>query len=80
VESAVEPFSVSDLYDPDAADAKRVVLLVNSWVQLTMVLNDLARSMGQHDFYPFVMSRRVLRKLHFIQMVVKEARGGSSII
>jgi hypothetical protein len=80
VESAVEPFSVSDLYDPDAPDAKRVVLIVNSWVQLTMVLNELARSMGQHDFYPFVMSRRVLRKLHFIQMIVKEARGGYSII
>ena len=80
VESAVEPFSVNDLYDPDAPDAKRVVLLVNSWVQLTMVLNDLARSMGQHDFYPFIMSRRVLRKLHFIQMIVKEARGGYSII
>jgi hypothetical protein len=72
--------SVSDLYDPDAPDAKRVVLIVNSWVQLTMVLNELARSMGQHDFYPFVMSRQVLRKLHFIQMIVKEARGGYSII
>jgi hypothetical protein len=80
VEAAVEPFTVSDLYDPQATDAQRVVLLVNSWVQLTTVLNELARSMGQHDFYPFVMSRPVLRKMHFIQMVVKEARGGRSII
>jgi hypothetical protein len=80
VEAAVEPFSVNDLYDPDAPDAQRVILLVNSWVQLTTVLNELARSMGQHDFYPFVMSRPVLRKLHFIQMIVKEARGGYSII
>jgi len=80
VEAAVEPFSVKDLYDPDAPDAQRVVLLVNSWVQLTTVLNELARSMGQHDFYPFVLSRRVLRKLHFIQMIVKEARGGTSIV
>ena len=59
--------------------AQRVILLVNSWVQLTTVLNELARSMGQHDFYPFVMSRAVLRKLHFIQMVVKETRGGTSV-
>jgi hypothetical protein len=80
VEVAVEPFSINDLYDPDAPDAKRVVLLVNSWVQLTTVLNELARSMGQHDFYPFVMSREVLRKVHFIQLIVKEARGGTSII
>lgn len=80
VEAAVEPFSVSDLHDPDAPDAARVILLVNSWVQLTTVLNELARSMGQQDFYPFVMSRPVLRKMHFIQMLVKETRGGHSLI
>jgi hypothetical protein len=57
-----------------------LILLINSWVQLTTVLNELARSMGQHDFYPFVMSRPVLKKLHFIQMVVKEARGGASLV
>jgi len=38
------------------------------------VLNKLARSMGQPDFYPFVMSRPVVRKPHFIQMVVKVAQ------
>jgi hypothetical protein len=80
VEQAVEPFTVADLYDPQAPDAQRVILLVNSWVQLTTVLNELARSMGQHDFYPFVMSRPVLRKMHFIQMIVKEARGGTSLL
>jgi hypothetical protein len=80
VEQAVEPFTVDDLYDPTTPDAQRVILLVNSWVQLTTVLNELARSMGQHDFYPFVMSRPVLRKMHFIQMIVKEARGGTSMI
>ena len=80
VEAAVEPFTVNDLYDPTVPDANRVILLVNSWVQLTMVLNEMARSMGQQDFYPFVMSRQVLRKLHFIQLIVKEARGGYSIM
>lgn len=80
VEQAVEPFSVDDLYDPEAPDAQRVILLINSWVQLTTVLNEMARSMGQHDYYPFVMSRPVLRKMHFIQMIVKDARGGKSLI
>jgi hypothetical protein len=80
VEKAVEPFKVEDLYDPKAPDAQRVILLVNSWVQLTTVLNEMARSMGQHDFYPFVMSRPVLRKMHFIQMVVKDARGGTELV
>jgi hypothetical protein len=78
VEAEVEPFTVDDLYDSTAPDAQRVVKLINSWVQLTTVLNELARSMGQHDFYPFVMSRPVLRKMHFIQMVVKEFREGSA--
>jgi hypothetical protein len=79
VEAAVEPFSVEDLYDPEAPDAQRVVLLINSWVQLTTVLNELARSMGQHDFYPFVLTRSVLRKLHFIQLVVKASREESGV-
>lgn len=74
VEAEVEPFTMADLYDPEAPDAKRVLSLINAWVQLTTVLNELARSMGQHDFYPFVMSRPVIRKLHFIQLVVKETR------
>ena len=80
VEQAVEPFTVDDLYDPQAPDAQRVILLINSWVQLTTVLNELARSMGQHDFYPFVMSRSVLRKMHFIQLLVKDARSGISLL
>ena len=80
VEAAVEPFTVDDLYDANTPDAKRVILLINSWVQLTTVLNELARSMGQHDFYPFVMSRSVLRKIHFIQIIVKETRHGISLI
>jgi hypothetical protein len=80
VEQAVEPFTINDLYDPTDADAPRAILLINSWVQLTTVLNELARSMGQHDYYPFVMSRPVLKKIHFIQLIVKEARGGTSLI
>ncbi len=80
VEQAIEPFTVQDLYDPTVPDAERVILLTNSWVQLTTVLNELSRSMGQHDFYPFVMSRAVLRKMHFIQMVVKEVRGGELVL
>jgi len=79
VEAVVDPYTVNDLYDSNAPDAQNVILLINSWIQLTTVLNELARSMGQHDFYPFVMSRPVLRKLHFIQMVVKATREEETI-
>lgn len=75
IEMDVEPFKLEDLYDPEDSDAKRVLSLVNAWMELVTALNELARSMGHQDFYPFVMSRPVLRKLHFIQLVVKEARG-----
>jgi hypothetical protein len=72
VEAEVEQFTVADLYAPDHPDAERTLALVNSWVLLTTVLNELARSMGQPDFYPFVMSRVVLRKVTFIYLVVKD--------
>jgi hypothetical protein len=74
IEAEVEPFQMEDLYDPEDEDAKRVLSLVNSWMELVTALNELARSMGQQDFYPFVMSRPVLRKMHFIQLVVKSER------
>ena len=40
---------------------------------MIMVLNELARSMGQQDFYPFVMSRPVVAKLQLVHMIVFEA-------
>jgi len=79
VEAEVEPFGLADLYAPDEPDAPRVLSLVNSWLELTTVLNELARSMGHPDFYPFVMSRLVLRKLHFIHLVVKDARSAGAV-
>jgi hypothetical protein len=78
VEPRAEPFDLDDLYAPDHPDAPRVLGLVNSWLDITAVLNEMAQSMGQPDFYPFVMSRPVLRKLHFIHLVVKDAQGEGS--
>ena len=41
---------------------------------MTMVLNELARSMGEPDFYPFVMSKPAVAKLQFVHLVVQDAR------
>jgi hypothetical protein len=38
------------------------------------MLNEMARSLGHEDFYPFVMPRTVVRKLHFVNLVVNGAR------
>jgi hypothetical protein len=74
IEGAVQPFAADALYAPDDPGAERFLSMLNGWVEMTMVLNELARSMGQPDFYPFVMSRPVVAKLQFIQMAVRDAR------
>ncbi len=52
------------------------MFFLNAWFELAYVLNELSRSMGQPDFYPFVVSRPVARKLHFVHLVIREARNG----
>ena len=66
----VELFTRADLYAPHHPNAKRFLSFVNAWVLLTTAMNELSRSMGQPDFYPFRMPGPVLRKLHFIHLVV----------
>jgi hypothetical protein len=34
----------------------------------------MSRSMGLHDFYPFVLSRAAVRKLYFVHQVIDGAR------
>jgi hypothetical protein len=44
------------------------------WLPLTFAVNSLNRSMGHSDFYPFVISEQVVRKLEFIhELCMKHA-------
>ena len=70
----IQDFIPDALYAPDDPDAERFLSLLNGWLETVMVLNELARSMGQPDFYPFVMCAPVVPKLQFIHMVVVAAR------
>jgi hypothetical protein len=74
LEAAIQPFESDALYAPADAGAERFLSLLNSWIEMTMVLNELARSMGQPDFYPFVMSKPTVAKLQFVHMVVEHQR------
>ena len=74
IEIELEPFTREDLYDPDHPMAERELSLFNSWIELVTVVNEIGRSMGQPDLYPFVMSRPVVKKLHFVSLVVADAR------
>lgn len=66
VEVNTEPWRPEVLETPDAD----FLSFVNAWVELTALLNEMSRSMGQPDFYPFVLSAPAVRKLHFVHRVV----------
>lgn len=67
-------FNREVLYEPGHPGADRFLALVNHWAELTMLMNGMARAMGQPEIYPFVLAHRVIAKLHFIHLVVTEAR------
>jgi hypothetical protein len=68
----IEPFNRDALYRPNDPGAKQFLAFLNGWIGLTAVLNELARSMGQQDMYPFALPRTVVAKLHFIHLTVRE--------
>ena len=48
--------------------------LLEKWLPLTYALNSINRSSGQSDLYPFVLSRPVIEKLHYVHDVIRNAR------
>lgn len=49
--------------------------LIESWISLTYVLNNLNRSLGLQDGYPFVLSTPAIDKLRFVHEVIGNAAG-----
>jgi hypothetical protein len=74
LEMEIAPFTRADLYDPDDPYADRILFLLNSWIEMVTVLNEVARSLGHPDFYPFVMPQAVVKKLHFINLVIRDVQ------
>lgn len=46
-------------------------LRMKRWVGMVMLANELSRSMGQPDVYPFALTLPVLKKLFFIDRVIR---------
>ena len=69
------PFTMDALYQPAHLEAQQFLDFLNDWTRLTTLLNEMSRSMGQPDFYPFVLPRRVVAKLHFIHLLVTSGGG-----
>jgi len=69
-ETESEPFEAAHLWRPDLPGAAQFLALLNAWVRLTQVMNELARSMGQPDGYPFVLPYKAVAKLQFIHETI----------
>ena len=71
-----DPFDQDVLYrldeEEDAAD-NEFLAFFNAWAGLTSVLNEFSLGMGLPDFYPFVLSKRSITKLHFVHRFIQSA-------
>ena len=68
-------FTPEALARPDLPGSASFLSFLNSWTQLTAVMNELSRAMGLADFYPFILSQRAVAKLHFVHTVIHLWRG-----
>jgi hypothetical protein len=62
---------------PKAPDTSRTIdfdRLLESWLPLTYVLNNLSRGLGLPDAYPFVLSVPAIDKLRFVHDVIDRVR------
>jgi hypothetical protein len=55
------------LFRPNDPGAKPFLSFLNAWIELSAVMNEIARSMGQPDLYPFILTPAIVGKLGFIQ-------------
>jgi hypothetical protein len=51
--------------------------MIESWLSLTYVLNNLSRGLGLPDSYPFVLSSPAIGKLRFIHDTINDNLGGA---
>jgi len=61
----VPPGRVTPIHSSDEFSA-----MIGNWIALTCVLNNLNRSMGMQDAYPFALSEPALAKLRFVHELV----------
>lgn len=64
------PFTIDVLHQSEHPEAEQFLTFLNHWTRLTTMLNEMSRSMGQPDFYPFILPTEAVAKLHFIHLVV----------
>jgi hypothetical protein len=60
--------------DPLSPNYRDFDSMIEAWLSLTYVLNNLSRGLGLPDSYPFVLSAPAIRKLRFIHDTVNAHR------
>jgi hypothetical protein len=64
--------------DPKLLRRRRFESVIDAWFSVTYVLNNLNRSLGQQDAYPFVLSNPTIEKLRFVHQVIEDHTSNSS--
>ncbi|MGQ0456556.1 MAG: zinc-binding metallopeptidase family protein [Hyphomicrobium sp.] len=67
ITGSIWPFKSYDLYRDETFGA-----LMERWIPLTIAMNGLNRSMGHHDYYPFVIPKAAFEKLAFVHAAIRE--------
>jgi hypothetical protein len=60
--------------DPLSPSYRDFDAMIEAWLSLTYVLNNLSRGLGLPDSYPFVLSAPAIRKLRFIHDILNAHR------
>jgi hypothetical protein len=55
-------------------EAPMAQVITRAWLPLTRGLNQINRSMGRPDLYPFVLAESVIAKLTFVADLVAKAK------
>jgi hypothetical protein len=56
--------------DQNPYRARDIATIVDAWLPLTTAVNNLNRTMGQPDIYPFVLSAPAIAKLGYVHELV----------
>jgi hypothetical protein len=64
---AIPPVTFDPYMAPDLS------AIIDNWIPLSSLINNLNRAVGQADAYPFILSPPVIEKLSFINDLVHQA-------
>lgn len=71
---AVDDARLEPLGDPyKCVSGKR---LADAWIPLTIAMNAIHKSMGQQDFYPFVLTPEIVAKIDYIVTMLNGPKAG----